>query len=135
MTRFLEISYGKCCKSMALMVIKSLYCQPEVCIRVNDKQSKSFQVGVSVRQGCVLSTLLFIIYINSMDKLSRTNECVTIGRCKIGRLLFGDNFVLLAFSEKGLQHALNGFAAACDIAKMKISTSKTEMLHLLRNPV
>ena len=65
-----------------------------------------------------------------MDKLSRM-----IGRCKINRLLFADDLVLLASSEFGLQHALNGFAAACDIAGMKISPSKTEVLHLSRNPV
>ena len=70
-----------------------------------------------------------------MDKLSRIDECVTIGRCKISRLLFADDLVLLASSESGLQHTINGFAAACDIAGMKISTSKTEVLHLLRNPV
>ena len=70
-----------------------------------------------------------------MDKLSRTDECVTIGRCKISRLLFADDLVLLASSESGLQHALNGFAVACDIAGMKISTSKTEVKHLSRNPI
>ena len=70
-----------------------------------------------------------------MDKLSRINECVTIGRCKISRLLFADDLVLLASSESGLQHALNDFAAACDVAGMKISTSKTEVLHLLKTPV
>ena len=42
---------------------------------------------------------------------------------------------MLASSESGLQHALNGFAAACDIAGMKISNSKTEVIHVLRNPV
>ena len=58
------------------------------------------------------------------DKLSQTDECVTIGRCNIS----------LAFCRY-LQNALNGFVAAFDIAEMKISTSKTEVLHLLRNRV
>ena len=40
-----------------LMAIKSLYCQPEACVCVNGKQSKSFYVGVGLRQGCVLSPL------------------------------------------------------------------------------
>ena len=56
-------------------------------------------------------------------------------RCKVSRLLFADNLVLLASSESGLQRALNSFAAACDIAGMKISTSKTEVQNLSRNPV
>ena len=118
-----------------LMVIKSLYCQLEVSVRINDKQLKSFHVGVGLRQGCVLSPLLFIIYMNWIDKLSQTDECVTIGRCKIRGLLFRDDLVLLASLESGLQYALNGFSAACDIAGMKISTSKTKILRLSRNPV
>ena len=70
-----------------------------------------------------------------MAKLNRTDEYVMIGRCKIGKLLFTNDLVLLASFESGLRHTLNGFAAACGIAEMKISTSKTEVLHLLRNPV
>ena len=50
-------------------------------------------------------------------------------------VLFADGLVLMAFSEAGFQDALNGFAAKYDIAEIKISTSKTEVLHLLRNPV
>ena len=63
-----------------------------------------------------------------MDKLSQT-----IGRCKISQLIFADDLVLLASSESDLQHILNDFAFACDIAGMKISTSKTEVLHLSTN--
>ena len=51
------------------------------------------------------------------------------------RLLFADYLVLLTSSESGLQRAINGFAAACDTAGMKISTSKTEVVRLSRNPV
>ena len=65
---------------------------------------------------------------NWMDKLSQTDECVTIGRCKISQLVFADDVVLLASLESGLQHALSGFAAACNIALMKISMSKTKVL-------
>ena len=72
---------------------------------------------------------------NWMDKLSRTDECATIGRCNIFRLLFADDLVLLASSESDLQHALSGFTTDCDTAGIKISTSKTEVLRLSRNPV
>ena len=116
------------------MAIKSLYHQPEVCVCVNAKQSKSFHEGVGLWQGCVLSPFLFIIYMNWMDKLSLTNECVAIGRCKINWQLFADDLVLLAFLESDLQHTLNGFAAACNIVRTKINTSKTEVLYLSKNP-
>ena len=49
--------------------------------------------------------------------LSQTDKSITIGKCKTGRLLFAEYLVLLASFESGLQHALNSFAAACDIAE------------------
>ena len=117
-----------------LQAIKSLYSQSEVRVRIGGKKSKPFQVGIGLRQGCVLSPLLFIVYMNWIDMHSRVDEGVTIGDCNISRLLFADDLVLLASSESGLQCALNKFAATCDTAGMKISTSKTEILHLSRMP-
>ena len=71
---------------------------------------------------------------NSIDKGTQADECASIGNCKISRLLFADDLVLLSSTESGLQRALNSFANACNTAGMKISTAKTEVLHLSRNP-
>ena len=60
--------------------------------------------------------------------------CRNIGNCKISRLLFADDLFLLSSTESGLQRALNSFVDACDTARIKISTAKTEVLHLSRNP-
>ena len=90
-----------------LRAINSFYCRPEVCIWVNGKQSKPFHEGIGLRQGCVLSPLLFIVYMNWIDKCSQADECATIKNC---------------------------FADACNTGRIKISTAKTEVLHLSRNP-
>ena len=57
-----------------LRAIKSFYCRLEVCVRVNGKQSKPFHLGVGLRQGCVLSPLVFIVYMNWIDKCSQVDE-------------------------------------------------------------
>ena len=93
-----------------------------------------FHVGVGLPQGCVLSSLLFIVYMNWIDKCSQADECALIGNCKISPLLFADDLVLLSSTESGLQRVLNSFADACNTAGMKISTAKIEVLHLSRNP-
>ena len=52
---------------------------------------------------------------NWINKCSRADECATIGNCKISRLLFADDLVLLSSTESGLQRALNSFADAYNI--------------------
>ena len=71
---------------------------------------------------------------NWIDKCSQADECATIGNYKISRLLFTDDLVQLSSTESGLQRELKGVADACDTAGMKISSAKTEVLHLSRNP-
>ena len=129
--RLEEKEYGV--DGQSLRGIKSFYCRPEVCVRVNGKQLKPFHVGVGLRQGCALSPLLFIVCMNWIDKCRQADECAPIGNCKISRLLFGDDLVLLSSSESGLQRASHIFANACDTAGIKISSVKTEVLHLSRN--
>ena len=71
---------------------------------------------------------------NCIDKCSQADKCATIGNCKISRLLFAGDLVQLSSSESGLQRALHSFSDACNTAGIKISTAKTEIFHLSRNP-
>ena len=54
-----------------LTAIKSLYMQSEVCVGVNSATTKPFRVSVGPRQGCSLSPILFLIY---MDKIVKKSE-------------------------------------------------------------
>ena len=43
-----------------------------------------------------------------MNKLSRNDECVTIERCNISRLLFASDLVLLSSTKSNFQHFCSG---------------------------
>ena len=113
------------------MVIKSLYCQPEVCVRVNGQQSKLFHMSVGLRQHPCKITLIVTSPFHTLHKLdgklSRTDECVTIllKSIKISQLLVADDLVLPSSCESGLQLALYDSAAISDIARKKNISSKT----------
>ena len=64
-----------------------------------------------------------------MDRISRRSrgmEGLQVGDLKIASLLFADDVVLMASLAVDLQHSLDQFAAQCEAAEMRISTSKSE---------
>ena len=66
-----------------------------------------------------------------MDRISRRSqgvEGVRFGDLRIGSLLFADDVVLLASSGRDLQLSLERFAAECEAAGMRISTSNPSHL-------
>ncbi|KAK3523732.1 hypothetical protein QTP70_009253 [Hemibagrus guttatus] len=73
-----------------------------------------------------------------MDRISRRSqglEGVRFGDHRISSLIFADDVVLLAPSSLDLQHALGRFAAECEAAGMRVSTSKSEAMVLDRKKV
>ena len=70
-----------------------------------------------------------------IDRDSSSSSGVTFGECNIRRLLFANHFALLSLSKSDLSYALDWFCNACLNAGMKISTAKTEIMCLSRNPV
>ncbi|KAK3507833.1 hypothetical protein QTP70_001201 [Hemibagrus guttatus] len=68
-----------------------------------------------------------------MDRISRRSqglEGVRFGDHRISSLIFAEDVVLLAPSSLDLQHALGRFAAECEAAGMRVSTSKSEAMVL-----
>ena len=62
-------------------------------------------------------------------------EGLQFGGLRIASLLFADDVVLMAPSACDLQHSLDRFAAECEAAGMRISTSKSEAMVLSRKPM
>ena len=103
--------------------------------RVCSTKSSIFSVGVGLRQGCPLSRILYLIFMDRISRRSRGEESVRVGDLRIASLLFADDVVLLATSDCDLQHALGWFAAECEAVGMRVSTSKSEVMVLCRKMV
>ena len=50
-------------------VIKNMYTNDKVCIKVDHKLTESFSVNQGVKQGCILSPLLFNIYLADLPQI------------------------------------------------------------------
>ena len=118
-----------------LRAIQSLYRRSVSLVRVSGSKSDLFPVGVGLRQGCPLSPVLFIVFMDRISRRSRGAEGVEFGGGRIASLLFADDVVLFASSSIDLQLSLGRFAAECEAVGMRISTSKSEAMVLSRKRV
>ncbi|VDP03110.1 unnamed protein product [Soboliphyme baturini] len=98
-----------------LGAIQSLYSDSRCCVSVNGVKSKPFNVRTGHRQGCVLSPILFVLYMS-----------------RIARHCQGDEGI--ASSETDLQCSLERLAAECVVTGMRVNAYKMNGLVLSRFP-
>ena len=86
-----------------LRFLQALY-EGSMCrVKVNGQVSDDFEVNNGLRQGCVLSPLLFSLYINGAVKKLKEERCgVECGGETIPGLLFADDTCLVASDAAGL---------------------------------
>ncbi|TWW81341.1 R2 Retrovirus-related Pol polyprotein from type I retrotransposable element [Takifugu flavidus] len=85
-----------------IRAVQSLYQRSRSLVRITGCKSDSFPVRVGLRQGCPLSPVLFINFMDRISRRSRGVEGVEFGGRKISSLLFADDVVLLLPSSRDL---------------------------------
>ena len=131
-----------------LNVIKSMYEHAKSCIRSDDKLSEFFSCGQGVRQGENLSPVLFAIYLNDFnDYIARNslglddlnnhinseNEFDVLIRLYV--LLYADDTVIMAESEKDLQVSLESLCEYCNMWNLEVNLTKTKIVIFSRGKV
>lgn len=116
-----------------LSAIKSLYACSEAAVRMDGELSEWFEVRNGLRQGCTISPLLFLIYMDKLIKSAQLRGRVTLGGNIISALAYADDLVLVGSSEQELQNSISDLEAACTDFGMTISSTKTQVMHVGKN--
>ena len=104
-------------------------------MKVQDRLSEEFGVGIGLRQGCVLSPLLFSLYINGVVTRLHNGKCgVQCGGDMIPGLLFTDDTTLVA-SDEGLEKSLDVLVKWCEEWGVKINVGKSGIMHMRKKMV
>ena len=95
--------------------------------------SEPFGMTCSLRQGCVLSPLLFSLYINSLvEKLKAAGVGVECRGRLVSALLYADDAVLFAEDEEGMRVSLGVLSEWCKQWAVEINVDKCGVMHMRR---
>ena len=94
--------------------------------------SEWFETIVGVWQGCMLSPILFNIFLEVImaESLDKINTGAVMNGRIINNLRFADDIAVLAEKEVDLQGMVNRIATESTRMGMKINTGKTEVQHI-----
>ncbi len=107
-----------------------LYLETVSCVPINEYTTDWFRSTSGVRQGNVLSPTFFSLFINDLAAgIKSTGIGVPFRDTKLSILLYADDVLLLAESEKDLQDLMDFTQDWCLKWRMKINNSKTKMMH------
>ena len=96
-----------------IMAVKSLHSPVSPCVRVSSVTTDWFIVSGGLRQGCVLSPLLFNLFLDNLV-LKSLYIGISIGDEKVCNLLYADGIVLIADNEHYLQLQLKALSTWYD---------------------
>ena len=91
-------------KGKILNILMNLYKDTKSTVKINNQYSEFFNIARGVRQGCVLSPLLFSIFIDGLVKeIKKLNAGINIDYMNLSLLLYADDIVLISDNADKLQ--------------------------------
>ena len=110
-------------------IIRNIYSNDQAYMKVDGKITKSFPISQGVRQGCVLSPLLFNIFMAGLaTKLSADDSGLKLDNKKVNSLFWADDIVLLTETREDLERLLKNVSEYCNLNKLTINCKKTKCL-------
>ena len=118
-------------KGTLMKVIKSMYEGVKTCVRVNGDYTDFFNCDEGLKQGCLLSPILFSMFVNEFTKIIETSGLRGIqlhpDLIEIFILLFADDIALISDTVGGLQSQLCLLHNFCKDKKITVHVGKTKV--------
>ena len=109
--------------------LKDYYTGDNITSTCGGSRTSPMFLSRGVRQGCNLSSYLFILYLTEFcDRVEMEDIGAKLGDNQVGFLCFADDLVLIARSEKEVSRHLEILSKWCSDYKMSVSPTKTQLV-------
>lgn len=116
-----------------LRCIQKLYWEQKAVIRVGTELSEEIDITRGVRQGCILSPLLFNVYSEEIfQHLENINAGVKVNGVNINNIRYADDTALIADSLEGLELLLQKVNQYSQELGLSINIAKTKFMTVSR---
>jgi len=111
--------------SKDLRVIQDLYWRQQAAIKIDKDVSKYVEIKRGVRQGCVLSPDLFLLYSEIIMREIKDIDGIKVNGENINNVRYADDTALIADSESKLQHIVDRIVSTSDRFGLSLNVKKT----------
>ena len=111
-------------------LLRRLYEAGTASVRADDQLSSNFQLSSGVRQGCIVSPLLFNIYTELIMRITLENwsDGISVGGYRISNLRYADDTTLFSTSIRYMEELLKKMEQVSLNFGLKINRSKTKIM-------
>ena len=112
-------------------IVKDMYANNLCCVRHEGQHSEWFQVKTGVRQGCIISPLLFLIVIDYVIRTATADKPCGLVWGLFHRLEdsdFADDLALLAHTHSDIKEKTDRVASTAKKVGLKIHAAKTKVM-------
>ena len=113
-----------------IVMLSNLYTNQEATIRTEFGDTGNIPIGKGVRQGCILSPLLFNIYAEKImrEALDKWDKGIGIGGRKVSNLRYADDTTLIAGNREDLIELIEKVKSSSEKAGLYLNVKKTKVM-------
>ena len=112
-----------------IRIIESLYWKQSAVVNIKGEYTRSFKVKTGVRQGCVLSPILYNIYSEFMMREVLSHKLgIKVNGEVVSSIRYADDTALLAESEQELQDVVTKLSVLGGEYGLKVNKLKTKVM-------
>ena len=117
-----------------IRLIKACYTNSKCCVKVGTDKTKYFDIKSGLKQGCMLSPILFNLTLEIAIRLMRgIQQGAEVDNSKINTLAYADDVVLLSETEAGLEELNTSFIDMGRRVGLECNETKTKKMLMSRH--